>query len=349
MAILLSACGGSDDSKEPPQPVVVGSTPSAVAPVEPEPPAVVRVAYLTGETISQEMFDEIDQRRPLAVMIDNIQAATPQIGVDQADVVIEALVEGGITRLMAVYHSKDPAAVEPVRSSRTPFLYWAKEYDALYVHVGSASKPGPANASQQVYELGIYDLDLQTQAMTPYYRRDPKRAAPHDVLVNATSLRERARQLGYEGPAFIAPWAYASGEGLAAGQFVPGFSVRFGVLSPRFVARWQWDEGSQRYLRFQFGAPHVDALSGVQLAFSNVVIQYTDAWIVDAEGHVLMDVVGEGRAQVFRGGHLIEGTWRKAGAAERTEFLTLEGQPIAFLPGPTWIEVIEPSGGVAIE
>ena len=110
-------------------------------------------------------------------MIDNIFTATPQAGLDQADVVIEALVEGGVTRYMAIFHSREPGVIEPVRSARTPFLYWASEYDALYVHVGSAELDGPADAGQQIHIWGIHDMDLGTKPFDYAYIRDPARRA----------------------------------------------------------------------------------------------------------------------------------------------------------------------------
>jgi hypothetical protein len=291
----------------------------------------------------------MQQRRSLAVMIDNLEPATPQAGLDQADVVIETLVEGGITRLMAVFHSKEPDVIEPVRSARTPYLYWASEYDSLYAHVGSAEMDGPADAGIQIVEWGIPNLDLGANLKTGY-SRDPKRLAPHNVMTGAASLRQGAEALGYS-PTAASPasWAFAGVEGLLQGTFAPAFSVRWGAFSPKFVASWQWDPASQRYLRTQYGKPQFDAVSGARLGFANVVIQYTNVWIADNGGHVLMDVVGEGRAQVFAGGQLIEGTWHKAGARDRTQFRTADGRPIPLLAGPTWIEVVPTSGGATLE
>jgi hypothetical protein len=346
---VLSACGGSSakkgDATLTPSPV--GDVAGAASPT-PEPPPV-RIAPLTGEIIDEEQFAAISQRRPLAVMIDNIVEATPQVGLDQADVVIEALVEGGVTRYMAVFHSKQPEAIEPVRSVRTPFVKWAAEYDALLVHVGSAELDGPADAGQQIHDWGISDMDLGTQPFDYSYVRDKNREAPHNVLVSSTQLWQRAVELGLNAPPAFVTWPFTNPEGLMPGTAVTGFSVRFGSMSPRFAVQWDWDPGSLRYLRSQFGAPQADAVSNNRLAFANVIVEYADAYVADQNGHVLIDNVGEGPAQVFTNGQLIEGIWRKADIRARTEFLTADGAPIPLLAGPTWIEVVPPSSGASLD
>jgi hypothetical protein len=343
LSVLLAACGGEPYRAKDPSP-----TPALDEPPPAEPP-VVRIAPLTGQVISEEHFATISDRRPLAVMIDNIITATPQVGLDQADVVIEALVEGGITRFMAIFHSKEPAIIEPVRSARTPFLFWASEYDALYVHVGSSETDGPADAGQQIREWGIYDLDLGGEALKNSFIRDPKRPAPHNVLISAAHMHEKAVEFGFQGPASFAIWPFTGPEGLVQGTFAPGFTVRFGVMSPRFSARWDWDAGSMTYLRSQFGGPQVDPLSDARIGAANVIVQYANAYIADRNGHVLMDVVGEGRAQIFTGGNVIEGGWRKTDRRERTEFFGPDGLPIPLLAGQTWIEVVDPSGGAFLD
>jgi hypothetical protein len=344
-ALLIAGCGGSDkDQTSTPPPAEETATP------QPTPePAPVRIAPLTGEVIDESTFAAISARRPLAVMIDNIVEATPQLGIDQADVVIEALVEGGVTRYMAIFDSKSPEAIEPVRSVRTPFVKWAAEYDALLVHVGSAELDGPADAGQQIRDWGIHDMDLGTQPFDYNYVRDKNRAAPHNVLVSSEGLWQRASELGLNAPAAFATWPFSNPEGLMPGVPATGFTLKFGPMSPRYVVRWDWDQQSLRYLRSQFGEPQFDAASGNRLAFANVVVQYADAYVADGNGHVLIDNVGEGPVQVFTNGQLVEGIWRKTDIGARTEFLTADGAPIPLLAGPTWVEVVQPSGGAYLD
>ena len=307
------------------------------------------IAPLTGLPISDEASSAL--QRPLAVIIDNIAEATPQSGLDKADIVIEALVEGGITRLLAIYQSRGADVIEPVRSTRTPFLYWVMEYEAIHVHAGVSAEPGPANAEQQIREWRIANLDLDVEG--PWieekpYDRNPDREAPHNVVTSTQRLRREAGARKYDYEARIPPWQFQSNASSpVSGAPAASFTVSFGTLS-RFVASWEWDPGGGAYVRSQFGAPQFDGNSGARLAFPNVVVQYSEANVVSARGHVLIDVIGEGRAQVFMAGEVVEARWRKVDSASRTRFYGLDGEELFFVPGPTWIEVVDNSGGTSV-
>ena len=290
-------------------------------------------------------------RRPIAVMIDNNIAALPQTGLDRADVVIEALVEGGITRFLAVYHSQEAGRLGPVRSARTPFLHWALEYDALFAHVGSSEETGDANAGLQIEEWKVADLDYQgKRPVSEAFSRDRGREAPHNVYTSTANLRKAAEGRSYNRAPRFQPWTFetkalpASASRPAAQRLVVGF----GSLSP-YSVRWEWDANARAYLRSEYGAPHLDGATGKQLAASNVVVQYARSYVADGVGHVLVDNVGQGRAQVFMDGVAIEAMWRKADNASRTRFYSQTGIELAFRPGATWIEVVDPSGGVRVE
>ena len=302
------------------------------------------VTLLTGEPVSAS--EEAARRglRPVAVMMDNAPGAFPHSGLDQADIVIEALVEGGITRFFAVFHSKDAARIEPVRSARTPFLYWALEYDALYAHVGSSDTPGDADASGQMVEWGVADLDMDGVAFAAYFR-DPDRSAPHNAVTSTAELRVAAKGRGYDHSPRIEPWRFRGSAAVAGGVVVPSVRVKLAQWSTTEI-RWDWDPASGRYLRWQDGEPHVEADSRKQLAFANVVVVFAAAEVVDESGHVLMETLGQGDAVILTGGQFIRGTWRKPTREARTRFYALDGVEVRFAPGPTWIEVVDTSGVV---
>ena len=307
------------------------------------------IAPLTGLPIADE--DSFALQRPLAVIIDNIVEATPQSGLDRADIVIEALVEGGITRLLAIYQSRGADMIEPIRSTRTPFLHWVLEYNAIHVHAGVSAEPGPANAEQQIREWRIANLDLDVEGSwieEKPYDRNPNREAPHNVVTSTQRLRREAGARKYEYEASIEPWQFQSNASTQMpGSPAASFIVTFGALSP-FAPSWEWDAAGGVYVRSQFGAPHLDGHSGVRLAFPNVVVQYVETNVVSAKGHVLIDVIGEGRAQVFRSGEVVEARWRKSDSTLRTRFYGLDGAELSFVSGPTWIEVVDNSGGATI-
>lgn len=331
----------------PGKPPVALATAAALPTRAPEP---APVAPLTGMPVGSPDGARRAGQRPIGVMVDNNEAAAPQAGLDRADVVIEALVEGGITRFMAIYESQDAERIEPVRSARTPFLHWALECDAIYAHVGSAEGSGPANAGQQILDWRVAALDMEggpTPAAAAF-SRDPKRAAPHNVATSTAALRKVAAGRGYDREPRFGVWRFAVSSGVGPGAPASSLRVGFGALS-EFTARWDWEEASGTYRRSQFGASHVDAVTGRQLAARHVIVQFARSYVADANGHVLIDNVGEGRALVFAGGQVVEATWRKTDDASRTRFYGPEGEEMVFSPGNTWIEVVDLSGGVTME
>lgn len=284
----------------------------------------------------------IARSRPIAVMVDNNEAAYPQVGLDRADVVIEALVEGGITRFLAVYESHEADLVEPIRSARTPFLHWALEFDAVYAHVGRAESAGPADSGSQIRDWGIADLDMEggPNPSPEAFDRDPVRSAPHNVRANTTTLRSVATVRGYgRAPAF-GEWRFDASAGNDA-RFAPGldFEVRFGGISTE-VAAWKWDASAGVYLRFMYGDPHRDGATRRQLSAANVVVVHAAMSLVDSSGHVLIENVGQGKAELYTGGRMMAATWRKPDDRSRTRFYGPDGAELALRPGNTWIEVV---------
>lgn len=352
-AALLASAGAAwvavevRSSADPASTVVPSATPTpeptATQPPTPTPTPTA-VTLLTGEPVSASVEAARRGLRPVAVMMDNAPGAFPHAGLDRADVVIEALVEGGITRFFAVFHSKEAQRIEPVRSARTPFLYWALEYDAIYAHVGSSDAPGDANASAQIYEWGVADLDMAGVAPGAYFR-DPDRPAPHNVVTSTGELRLASESLGYDHAPKIEPWRYRTGSAVAGAIVVPSVQIRLAEWSGTEI-RWDWDAASGRYLRWQDREPHVDAETNKQLAFANVAVIFAPAYVADESGHVLIDTLGQGDAVILTGGQFIRGTWRKQTREARTRFYGPDGVEVRFAPGPTWIEVVDPSGTV---
>lgn len=291
------------------------------------------------------------QRRPIAVMVDNNSAAA-QMGLNRADVVIEALVEGGITRFLAVFHSQEAPRIEPVRSARTPFLRWALEYDALFSHVGSSEETGDADAGRQIIEWKVADLDYQGAKPVPgdTFARDSAREAPHNVYTSTANLRRAAESRAYNRAPTFQPWTFELKPSASSTVRLPAtrITVGFGSLSP-FTVGWTWDASTRLYRRSQYGTAHLDASTNEQLTASNVIVQYARSYVADGVGHVLIDNIGQGRAQLFMDGTVIDATWRKADNASRTRFYSPTGLEIGFRPGATWIEVVDVSGGVRIE
>lgn len=299
---------------------------------------------LTGLPMTDADLAQAQRHRPVAVMIDNNDAFNAPIGLDRADVVFEALVEGGITRFVAVYDSQDAGTIEPVRSARTPFLAWVLEFDALYAHVGRAESPGPADSGQQIADLKIADLDMEggPNPVPEAYQRDPTREAPHNVATSTGALRAAAALRGFDRPPKLGEWRFATSNVTdAALPVATTISIDFGPIAASHP-NWAWDEARGVYVRSADGVVQFDGATHQPLTATNVVVMHARNSVVDSNGHVLIDNVGQGPAEVYIGGHVIRGTWRKPDNASRTRFYDAAGNEISFRPGNTWIEVEGP-------
>jgi hypothetical protein len=296
---------------------------------------------LTGLPMTDADLAQAQRHRPVAVMIDNNDAFNAPVGLDRADMVFEALVEGGITRFVAVYDSQDAGTIEPVRSARTPFLAWVLEFDALYAHVGRAESPGPADSGQQIADLKIADLDMEG-GPTPVpeaYQRDPTREAPHNVVTSTGALRAAAALRGYDRAPKLGEWHFAASNVTdAALPAAATINLDFGPIAASHPS-WTWDEAHGLYVRSTDGVVQADGATHQPLTATNVVVMHARNYVADSNGHVLIDNVGQGPAEVYIGGRVISGTWRKADNASRTRFYDSAGNEISFRPGNTWIEV----------
>lgn len=332
-------------------PTVTATVPAAATTTAPSAtqsatPADVRFAApLDGVPLTEAEWNARKDTLPLAVMIDNSPSAYPQAGLDRADLVYEAFVEGGITRFMAVFWRQEADQIYPVRSARTPFVVWASELGALYGHAGGAVTGNDANAIGQIYDWGVKDLDAFRPVSDSAYYRSDDRYAPYNLVGVTRRLREAAASLAYRGPSPVQPWRFkADGQESAAGTPVAAFEVDF--QERRYassVIQWHWDAVSKSWLRFQSGGPHKDAVSGKQLAFKNVIVMRVPWEVVDFSGHVLLQQFGEGPATVFLDGRAIEGTWKKKDRETRTRFYDRQGAEIALNRGPVFIEVVGPA------
>lgn len=267
----------------------------------------------------------------LAVMIDNLEASRPQTGLGEAGIVYEMEVEGGISRLMALYAGDPPENVGPVRSARTYFLHIAREWDALYAHVG-----GSADALANIRAWGINDLDEITDGGE--FWRDRTRRAPHNVYLEVERVAGRGEVKAAGHWNFGPPPPENPGAHSISFNCTPGNRVTY-RFSPQ----------ERRYLRFVNGSPCRDRVSGERIAVTNVVIQYAPHYRRgDSLGHIDIAVIGRGRAEFFLAGRHLLGSWEKRSSRSPTRFFDEEGREITFVRGNTWIQVLRPGTRVEV-
>jgi hypothetical protein len=339
---VLAADGSSNSPKATATPTP-SPTRTPTPPSTPTPPPT-ETTLIDGVRVYPEQLQELEARLPLAVMVDNLATgARPQVNLDKADLVFEAVAEGGITRFLAVYWRSAPGVIESVRSARVYYLDWAAELDAVFVHWGFATSDGPADVPSAISRLALRHLDGFFYER-PLFERDPNRAGPHDGIANSGALWDQAAQNGWSGPPAIDPWTFKEDDPARAPDAVTADTVDLGFGGPFFsdyAVRWTYEPSTNSYLRIMGGAPHKDGASGQRIRAKNVAVMVTDVWSAgDGTPHLLHRTTGQGQAIVFQDGVAIEGSWEKPSPAERTRFYDAAGNEIAFNRGQTWVEVL---------
>ena len=260
----------------------------------------------------------------LAVKIDNLAPARPQTGLTGADLVYVIPVEGGLSRLLAVFSSHVPAVIGPVRSAREDDLELLRQF----------GRPAFAYSGAQPQLLPVVErarvVDLYDGRVRGYFRA-PGRAAPHNLYARSSQLLAeapgagKARDIGFRfGPA------------PAGGRPVAAFSVSYPAASFTF----RWSAGDGRWLVWMDGKP-TRAAEGGELSAPTVVIQYTKIRTSRfLEAHTrppYAESTGTGTGLVLRGGRAYVIRWSRADADGGTTFTTASGQPMTFARGPVWV------------
>ncbi|HEV7864660.1 MAG TPA: DUF3048 domain-containing protein [Acidimicrobiia bacterium] len=284
----------------------------------------------------------------LVVKIDNVGDARPQTGINEADVVIEEQVEGGFTRLAAVYHSTPADPVGPVRSARsTDIALLAPLYHPLFSYSG-------ANRDFKELVRRSAMVDVGVENFPDKYYRDGKRRAPHNLMTNTSALHSLAAPDAQAPPPLF---AYRGSDtrpsepdtrpvSRASGSWIYKDKVRTTVS-------YDWNPGANGWTRIQNGALHVDA-AGRPVTPTNVIIQfvtYHDTGYRDSSGAEVpeADVVGAGDAWFLSAGYLSPATWSKGDKDEVTQYRGKDGKYARLLPGRTWVELVPIGRGDATD
>jgi hypothetical protein len=320
-----------------------------------EDPKEPRVAAcpLNGSMHTKKAQDFWTKRRPLAVMIENHTEARPQSGLSSADVVYEAVAEGGITRFMALYYCNlADVQVGPVRSARTYFLSWLGEYDALYAHVGGANTPGPANALGQIIDYDVKDLN-QFSIGFPVFWRDYQRlgrsvATEHTMYSTTAKLWQVGEKRGWTATDSagirweddFTPWKFKEDKG---GGATSKITVNFWSSQPGYQVEWDYDATTNTYKR-KNGELHLDLNTNKQLESKVVIIQFQKESNANdgypGNVHLLYSTTGTGKALIFQDGQVIEGKWSKVSRTARTKFVNAKNSEVELNRGQIWIQTV---------
>jgi Protein of unknown function (DUF3048) N-terminal domain/Protein of unknown function (DUF3048) C-terminal domain len=310
-AACLVACSGSPDPATP------SATPPSSAPPSPAP-----VHPFTG--------GHSGLRNPvLAIKVDNTRSAKPQRGLRSADIVYVEQVEGGLSRVLAVFSSHLPPRVGPVRSARISDLHIVPQFGRpAFAYSGVQGKMLPYVAKAPL-------IDVSPGKAGGAYSRGGPNPAPYNLFASPKQLLDRA-------PSAAKPKdvGFRFGPAPPGGKPVRTATARYPSASFRF----RWSGADKRWLVSQDGRPDM-AAEGGRLGGATIVIQRaktTRSQFHDFLGNYtpLVRTVGTGTATVLREGKAYQARWSRKSEEDGTVFTTASGQPMTFAPGQVWIVLV---------
>ncbi len=298
-------------------------------------------SYLSGKWVPASIGD----RRPVAIMLNNIIDAQPMSGVSFADVIYECVVEGSLTRMMGIFENYDDLdKIGSVRSCRNYFVYYALEFDAIYCHYGQSAYAMPLLAEPFVDNLS----GLSAEGDTVYYRTTD-RVAPHNAYASAKGIKKGIEDLGYETsyPAdYHGKFTFAKDGDTIALDWDGTYEAKH--IEPGYVINKPWfdyNEKDKKYYRFQYDGPQIDDTTNEQLAVDNVILQYS-SWSHVDENYLGFDCHGGGKMTYISQGRAIDGYWiRFGGDTGHCRYFDNDGYEIVLNQGKTWIEIIQDTEG----
>lgn len=346
IALSATACGAEKPQEEP-NTKLPENPPPAEEPIEqpeptpePEPYVPAGTNPLTGEP----MEPEYENDRPVAVMLNNLKAAQPQLGVSLADIIYEIPAEGGITRMLGVYQTLEGVGnLGSIRSTRSYYLEAALGHDALLVHAG-----GSPQAYQDIANWDIDNMDgVQGGSDAKIFWRDAERKKTkgyeHSLLTSGQNVLEylaggRYRTQHQAGYAYTQTFA-------EDGTPVNGTSAEHIKLyySNYKTGLFDYDAGTKHYLVSQYGGPYIDGVTGEQVEVTNVLVLDTAISVIagDTAGRLNVKMTGSGSGTYFCGGKSVPICWSKKDRNSPFTYTLEDDTPLILGQGKSYVCIID--------
>lgn len=305
------------------------------------------------------VFDEDSNKRPIAIMIDNNVGNTSHSGLQDSYLNYEIIVEGGLTRIMAIYKDKDIQQIGPVRSSRHYFLDYALESDCIYVHFGWSTF-----AQNDISALGVNNINGLYDSY-PFWRATHL-YAPHNVFTSISKIYEYAAQKNYQTTSdnwkllnytpdeieLNTPIRYDKVENPETGKKEtvpvtnPNLLTANSVEIPYSYYQYRsytYDATNKYYLRYMNGKPHKDADTGEQLHYKNIIVAYVSNYQLDSYGRQDLSTTGTGTGYYITNGYALPINWTKDSRNGKTKYAYNDGKEITVNDGNTFVQIV-PTG-----
>ena len=302
---------------------------------------------VTEEPIKKlKIVDEDSKTRPIAVMINNNHVAWPHAGLNDAYLAYEILAEGGITRIMALFKDKDTEKIGSVRSARPYYLDYALENDAIYVHYGWSDK-----AKSDISSLGVDNINGLTASSVFWRDSSLNKATEHTVFTSMEKINEFSKEHGYDRDTdkdLLLNYSVDEIDLSKREDAIKADTV-FMKYSYYTTTSYEYDSEKKVYKRYMSDTPHVDAVTGDQYTFKNIIITPIETHTYDSYGRLELDNIGSGEGYFITLGYAIPITWSKDSRSSQTVYKNMDGEEIKVNDGNTFIQITPPSEDIKIE
>lgn len=322
----------TDTSLLPTQPPIQEIQPSVT--VSPEEPDLNHTGEMRSFLTGLWVPEAIGTKRPVAVQFNNFKTVSNQWGIGQADIVYECMVEGGITRLLGIGENFTGDKIGSVRSSRHYFVSIADEYDAIYIHYGKTKY-----AKTKIDKLDIDTLAGESGIGTTVFYRDKSIKAPHNAFTSLEGITAGIEKKDYRtayGEGYEPHYHfYETDTDLSGGNGANKVTLHFsGYATPYF----EYNTADKLYYRFQYDKKHIDSVTGEQLAFKNIIVQFVKEWDIDKNDYQTMDLEdASGKGIYITNGKAVLITWKKKESERWMRYYNEAGEELMINPGKTYI------------
>lgn len=307
-----------------------------------------------------QIIDEDSNNRPIAVMIDNNIGNEKHAGLQDSYLNYEIIVEGGLTRIMAIYKDKDVSLIGPVRSSRHYFLDYALESDAIYTHYGWSPY-----AEKDIKNLGVNNINGLTDE-APFWR-DRKIKAPHNVFTSINNIQKYASEKNYSmkskdwklfkysadeinlNPAETQSENTSIEENQQNTEEVETANQISMTYSNHQARSYSYDSENKYYLRSMNGIAHLDKTTNLQLHYKNIIIEKVENYSLDSYGRQDLKTVSSGEGYFITNGYAKPITWEKDSRSSKTEYKYKNGKGIVLNDGNTFIQIVPLTSNIIID
>lgn len=299
---------------------------------------------LTGMDSERELI----KLRPIAVMMNNLYEAQPQLGISKADIIYEIPVEGGITRMMALF--QDPSSVAvigSIRSARHYYLDIAQCYDAVYIHAG-----GSPIAYDEIVNRGITNIDGVNGRRTDIFYRDDSRAESmgyeHSMVTSGGLLSAYlpSYDIQLNHPSGYFAGLYFTDDGTPQdGREAKSVTVNFNNSKSTWFS---YDTEIGKYLAGQYDGDYTDGNDETQVSVTNIIVLKAEMEVIDDEGRLDIKLTGSGDGYFFCGGKYVPLTWSRRTYDSQFTYTTKEGRELVLGRGQSYVCIIPITGSVDI-